>query len=92
MEHIPHAEILEWQEFFMLEPFGEFAEDLRHGQALATLANINRDVKKVRKPYKPEDFTLWVGRKNEEKLSADQITEKLIAQQFRGIKVIRADK
>jgi len=93
IEQIPYAEFLEWQEYFSLEPFGEFAADLRHGHHLSVLANINRDTRKVRKPYEAKDFCLWAGKKEEKyTLDADQQTERMIARQFSGLKVIRADQ
>ena len=93
MEQISYAEFLEWQEYFSIEPFGEFSADLRHGHHLALLANINRDTKKVKKPYDAKDFCLWLYREDvEKKPDANQITERMIAHQFRGVRVIRTDK
>lgn len=39
-----------------MEPFGEERADLRAGIIASTIANANRDPKRRRKPYKPEDF------------------------------------
>lgn len=33
--------------------------DQRHGIAVATLANVNRDGKKRPEPYRPNDFIYW---------------------------------
>jgi hypothetical protein len=49
-------EFSEWMAFHDLEPFGEERADLRAGIVASTVANANRDPKKKRKAYKPEDF------------------------------------
>jgi Protein of unknown function (DUF4035) len=45
--------------YYQIEPFGESIADMRHGIAVAMLANINRDTKKRPTPYKAEDFIYW---------------------------------
>jgi hypothetical protein len=42
-----------------IEPFGESVADYRHGIAVAALANVNRDHKRRREPFVPEDFIPW---------------------------------
>ena len=42
--------------FYRLEPWGADAEDWRAGMIAATIANANRDPKRRRKPYEPQDF------------------------------------
>lgn len=42
--------------YYNLEPFGEERGDLRSGIVASTIANANRDTRKQRKPFKPEDF------------------------------------
>ena len=42
--------------FFSLEPWGTEVEDWRAGLIAATIANANRDSKKRRRPYEPQDF------------------------------------
>lgn len=59
-------ELSEWQAFYGLEPFGEERADLRAGIITATMANINRDPKKRRKPYSPQDFMPEFGAKRTE--------------------------
>lgn len=49
-------ELSEWMAFFQLEPWGCEMEDWRAGMVAATIANVNRDTKKQRKPYEPQDF------------------------------------
>ncbi len=42
--------------YYALEPFGEERADLQAGIIASTIANVNRDPKKRRRPYKPQDF------------------------------------
>ena len=39
-----------------LEPFGSEADDHRLAQLLALIANVNRDGKRRKTPWTPEDF------------------------------------
>ena len=43
--------------------FGDFKQDYRAGQICQILANVNRNAKKQRTPYKTEDFTMRPKRK-----------------------------
>ena len=52
-------ELTEWMAYYKLEPFGEMVADQRHGIATSVLANINRDPKQKRDPYKAKDFIYW---------------------------------
>ncbi|SMP71972.1 phage tail assembly protein T [Noviherbaspirillum suwonense] len=56
---IDSAEFNEWMAYYSLEPFGEQIADIRHGIAVSTLANINRDAKQRREPYEVSDFVPW---------------------------------
>jgi hypothetical protein len=58
-QEIDSFEFTQWMAYSHLEPFGEQIADLRHGTAVATLANINRDAEKRPEPYKAEDFIWW---------------------------------
>ncbi len=49
-------EFAEWMAFFEMEPWGYDMENWRFGMLAATMANLHRDPKKRRKPYRPEDF------------------------------------
>jgi hypothetical protein len=49
-------ELTEWMAFYELEPFGPERGDLRAGIVAATVANANRDPKKVKKAFEPQDF------------------------------------
>lgn len=42
--------------FFSLEPWGTDADDWRFGMLASVVANVNRDPKRRRKPYAPQDF------------------------------------
>lgn len=59
LSEIDSAELTEWQAYYQLEPFGSLVDDERHGVAVSTLANINRDSKTRPDPYKPSDFIGW---------------------------------
>ncbi len=49
-------EFAEWLALYGMEPFGDARADLRSGIVASVIANVNRDPKKRRRPYKPEDF------------------------------------
>lgn len=59
LDEIDSAELTEWQAYYQLEPFGSLVDDERHGVAVSTLANINRDSKTRPDPYKSSDFIGW---------------------------------
>lgn len=42
--------------YYELEPFGEERADLRAGIVASTVANVNRDAKKQKKPFAAQDF------------------------------------
>ncbi len=56
---MPVAELLEWQLFFQLEPFGSHYEDLRAGQIVAATYNVNRDSNRRPEPFGPLHFMPW---------------------------------
>jgi hypothetical protein len=45
-----------WQLYYDLDPWGEERADLRSGMIAAVIAETNRDKKKRRKPYTPQEF------------------------------------
>lgn len=55
-----------------IEPFGEWRADLRAGIIASTVANGNRDPKKQKKPFRPEDFMYEFGKRNEEPTPEDR--------------------
>lgn len=49
-------EFTEWLAYSRLEPFGPEADDQRIAQLMALIANVNRDPKRRKTPWTPEDF------------------------------------
>ena len=49
-------EFTEWLAYSRLEPFGPEADDHRMAQLLALTANVNRDPKRRKTPWTPDDF------------------------------------
>lgn len=66
---IDSAEFSEWLAYYSLEPFGEMMADMRHGIAVAVLANVNRDPEKRPEPYEPENFIYWHPERRERRAS-----------------------
>jgi hypothetical protein len=62
--------------YYQLEPFGVERDDLRSGIIAATIANSNRDPKKQKKPFTPEDFMLKPAK---ESPGANELSAKLDA-------------
>ena len=58
--------------------------DQRHGIAVATLANINRDQKKRPEPYKAADFIYWdPSHRNPKEEAVDpEVASQTILQRF----------
>lgn len=56
LQRISSRELSEWMAFFSLEPWGCEVEDWRFGMLASVVANANRDAKKRRQPYEPQDF------------------------------------
>ena len=51
---MPYRILREWQDYAMLEPFGEERADLRSAIIAATVANVHRG--KKQRPFRPADF------------------------------------
>lgn len=59
--------------FYSLEPWGTEVEDLRAGIVASVVANANRDPKKQRKPFKPQDFMpQWERHNTDEQTPEEQ--------------------
>ena len=56
LTRISSKELSEWIAYYAMEPWGVETEDLRTGIIASTIANVNRDPKKQKKPFKPQDF------------------------------------
>jgi len=56
LQRIDSRELTEWQIYFGMEPWGTEVDDWRAGMVASTIANVNRDPKKQKKPFEPKDF------------------------------------
>lgn len=56
LARIDSRELSEWMAYFSMEPWGTETEDWRAGMVASTIANVNRDPKKQKKPFEPKDF------------------------------------
>lgn len=55
-QEIDSHEFCYWMAYYGLEPWGETVADMRHGIAVATLANINRNTEARPEPYFTRGF------------------------------------
>ena len=58
--------MIELEEYYCLEPFGEFREEIRHGQLSATIVNMHKDWKESPKPENPYNYMNFVEHRDEE--------------------------
>lgn len=65
--------MMEWQEFFAEQPFGDERADLRAGIIAAVIANVNRDPDRKKLPFTPLDFMPYA--KQEQRQTAEQQKE-----------------
>lgn len=56
MAEMSSRDFAEWRAYYNLEPFGDVRADARIAILTSVIANANRDPKRRRKPYTPEDF------------------------------------
>ena len=54
LAHISSQELLEWEAYYLLEPFGFEMDNYRHGANMSLLANVNRDTDV--EPFSPDLF------------------------------------
>ena len=59
LNEMPINEYIEWQYFYMLEPWGLRPQDAMHAHALSVLANVNRNTEARPEPYEIKDFMLY---------------------------------
>jgi Protein of unknown function (DUF4035) len=59
LDSISGPELLQWSEYYAVEPFGEMRDDFRSAQVCAILANSNRDRKARPEPFALTDFLLF---------------------------------
>lgn len=76
LERCSASELLHWEEFAKMEPFGGVVDDLRAGLAPAATINANRDPEKG-KPIGPLDFYPWHDKA--EKVKAPETPEERAA-------------
>lgn len=75
LDTVSYPELLEWADFYGLEPWGEWRADVRTAQVVQTLANINRDSKQHPEPYALSDFMLFEKREQERQRFATETDE-----------------
>ncbi len=72
-QEIDSHEFCYWMAYYGLEPWGEKVADMRHGIAVATLANINRNTEARPDAYLPTDFIPWMEANRQEPTDAGPI-------------------
>ena len=58
LARIPSRLLTEWMAFEAIDPFEDRRGDLRSAQIVTALANINRDPKTRKEPYRIEEFVM----------------------------------
>ena len=61
LRSITSEQFVEWIEYDKLDPFGQWREDYRSAEIVTMLANVNRDAKRKREPFKTTDFLVKFG-------------------------------
>lgn len=56
---MPLADYEQWKLYAQIEPFGSHYDDLRAGQVVSAVYNVNRDAKARPEPFLPLDFSPW---------------------------------
>lgn len=64
---------MELQAFYNIEPFGEYRNELRHGQRMALEYNLNRDAKTHPKPYETREFMNFIEEPEEKIYSVEEL-------------------
>lgn len=80
LEEIDAEQFDKWRAFARVEPFGPWADDQRHGMAMAMQANMNRDSSKKKEPFAAQDFmTCQVEKPTKKRPSAKVLREMMEA-------------
>ena len=79
---MPYADYLEFMEFYEIEPWGLAVQDAMQANAVAVLANVNRNTEERREPYRLKDFMLFAP---SEKPKVEPTVEGKTAMQWRLI-------
>lgn len=64
MEAMTWEQFRGWMDYASIEPFGEERADLRAAIGHSLTANVNRDAKRHPRPFTPEDFMPFAGRRS----------------------------
>lgn len=78
LRRLTARELVEFEELYRMDPWGEERADLRAGIIASTLVNLKRDPKKT-KAFRPVDFMPYVDREALEQADRDALAEKLVA-------------
>lgn len=57
-DELSYTELLDWMDYYCVEPFGERRADLRNALLCSLIANANRDPQKKKQPFDVKDFLL----------------------------------
>ena len=60
-------------DYYNIEPFGEFRDELRTGKLMALTANVNRDSKIRPEPFASLDFMDYVEKESEKIYSQEEL-------------------
>jgi superfamily I DNA/RNA helicase len=66
LERIPSRLLSEWMAYYSIEPFGEARTNYLLAILASLLANMQRDPKKRREPFEPQDFLPELNSTDEE--------------------------
>jgi len=74
LTRISSHELSEWMAYEQVQPFGDARADVHAGIVAATIANVNRDPKRQKKPFRPQDFMpRWEPEKRKEQTWEEQL-------------------
>lgn len=86
LSRVTSAELTEWIAFAELEPFGEERADLRAGIVASTVAEVNRNPKKRKQPFTPQDFLPKFGKERSDDVEdEEQKRSERLAAKWAGI-------
>ena len=79
LRSITAAQLIEWMQYDILEPFGEWRDDWRSAEIVTMLANVNRDSSKRKEPYKVTEFLPRFGERSADELKPKQTVQQQVA-------------
>lgn len=79
------SQLVELEDFYNMEPFGEIRQELRHGQRMALDLNLNRDTKARSKPFTALECMNFVEVEEEPVIeeSPEVISKRIASELFR---------